>query len=368
MYILSYIVDTLLRFIPIPITCGLITIGNPDETSPVFVTGNYHLTVAKVKKVLQGMDCYLLVANTDGINVWCAATGGHFTDHDVISVLKTSGIADMVDHRTVILPQLAAAGVNAKNIKKKTGWDIVWGPVDAEDIPAFLESGKKSEDMRSVGFPLKNRMEIGVAWAFPASIILGLIVWFVWSEAVIFTGLVVWVISLLLNGLFPVYGSWLKKDIYGIECGQGLFQGGMVMGIVVILVVYTIAMDIGWRAAAGWAIIVSVVVFTLGIDILGNTPLYKSGLHKERTFTVYLDENKCKGIGVCKEVCPKNCFTINKKAVIIGRNRCVKCGACIVQCPCDALYFEAPDHEVILPETVRTFKLNLMGKRTVRMD
>jgi NAD-dependent dihydropyrimidine dehydrogenase PreA subunit len=263
---------------------------------------------------------------------------------------------------------LAAAGVNAKNIKKKTGWDIVWGPVDAEGIPAFLESGKKSEDMRTVGFPLRNRMEIGVAWAFPASIILGLVLWVVWPQAVIFTVLLVWVISLLLNGLFPVYGQWLKKDIYGFECGQGLFQGGMAVSTLVILIVYNTLVDIGWRATAGWAIIVSIVVFTLGIDILGNTPVYKSGLHKERTFTVCLNENKCKGIGVCKEVCPKDCFVINEKAVIIGRNRCVKCGACIVQCPCDALYFETPDHEVILPETVRTFKLNLMGERSIKME
>jgi NAD-dependent dihydropyrimidine dehydrogenase PreA subunit len=308
------------------------------------------------------------VVNTDGINVWCAATGGHFTDHDVISVLKTSGIQDMVDHRTVILPQLAAAGVDTKNIKKKTGWDIVWGPVDAEDIPAFLESGKKSEGMRTVEFPLKNRLEIGVAWAFPASIVVGLILWIVWSEVVVFTGFLVWVISLLLNGLFPVYGSWLKKGIYGIECGRGLFQGGLTVGAVGFLVVYNIVMDIGWQVTAGWAIIVSIVVFTLGIDILGNTPVYKSGLHKERTFTVCLNENKCKGIGVCKEVCPRNCFTINKKAVIIGRTRCVKCGACIVQCPCDALYFETPDHESVSPEMVRTFKLNLMGERSIKMD
>jgi NAD-dependent dihydropyrimidine dehydrogenase PreA subunit len=159
-----------------------------------------------------------------------------------------------------------------------------------------------------------------------------------------------------------------KKDIYGFECGRGLFQGGMAGGGVVFLVVYTIVMDMEWRATAGWAIIVSVVVFTLGVDILRNTPVYKSGLHKERTFTVCLDENKCKGVGVCKEVCPKNCFTIDEKAVITGRTRCVKCGACIVQCPCDALYFETPDHEVVLPETVRTFKLNLMGERIIKMD
>lgn len=237
-YIISYIVCTVLRFVPVPATPGLITIGDPDETSPVFLTGNYYLTVAKLKKVLQGMDCFLLVVNTHGINVWCAATGGHFTDHGVISVLKTSGITTMVDHKTVILPQLAAAGVEPKNIKKKTGWDIVWGPVDAEDIPAFLKSGEKSEDMRTVGFPLKNRLEIGVAWAFPVSLVLGLIVSIVWSQVVVFTVLAVWVISLLFNGFFPVYGSWLKKEIHGIQCGRGVFQGVIVLVAMGFLVIY----------------------------------------------------------------------------------------------------------------------------------
>ena len=67
------------------------------------------------------MDVFLLVSNSRGVNVWCSATGGLFTNHDVISVLKTSGIEKLVDHRNVILPQLAATGIESNVIRKKTG-------------------------------------------------------------------------------------------------------------------------------------------------------------------------------------------------------------------------------------------------------
>ncbi|MFQ6117255.1 MAG: copper oxidase, partial [Candidatus Bipolaricaulia bacterium] len=119
-YIVANILETLLRGFPFPCRPGLVKIGNPDRDSPVFLTCNYHLTVERVKRALKGLDCYLLVANSRGINVWCAAAGGHFTNHDVISALKTSGIEELVDHRDVVLPQLAAPGIELKVIKQKT--------------------------------------------------------------------------------------------------------------------------------------------------------------------------------------------------------------------------------------------------------
>lgn len=102
---------------------------------------------------------------------------------------------------------------------------------------------------------------------------------------------------------------------------------------------------------------------------MGSTPIYKSGLHEDRFLKITLDEDKCKGAAFCEQVCPKNCFDVDKKqhmASIPRIDECVQCGACIVQCPFDALYFESPDGEMILPETIRTYKLNLMGKRLVQ--
>jgi hypothetical protein len=86
-YFMANVGETLLRVFPFPSKPGLVKIGNPKPDSPVFLTGNYHITVERVKRALEGIDAYLLVANSRGINVWCAATGGLLTNHDIISVL-----------------------------------------------------------------------------------------------------------------------------------------------------------------------------------------------------------------------------------------------------------------------------------------
>jgi hypothetical protein len=176
----------------------------------VLLTGNYHLTVARVKRALKGINAYRLVANSRGVNVWCAVTGGLFTNHDVISVLKTSGIEERVDHRNVILPQLAATGIEPKIIKKKTGWKAIWGPVNATDIPAFIANKlEKTPEMRKVAFPWTQRVEMAVAWAFPISVIFALIMIPFWREAIFPLTLLVWGASLLLYLSFPLYGHWL---------------------------------------------------------------------------------------------------------------------------------------------------------------
>ncbi|MFQ6079386.1 MAG: ferredoxin family protein, partial [Thermodesulfobacteriota bacterium] len=91
---------------------------------------------------------------------------------------------------------------------------------------------------------------------------------------------------------------------------------------------------------------------------------------EDRVLRGILDEMKCKGAGFCEEVCPRNCYQVDKNrhiATIPAPDRCVQCGACIVQCPFDALYFESPKGEIMTPETVRRSKLNLIGKRLLRV-
>ena len=100
-YVWVNVLQTLLRMLPFPCSTGLMKIGNPGRDAPVLLTCNFGLTVERIKRVLEGLDVYLLVANSRGVNVWCAATGGLMTDHDVVSVLKTSGIEKFVDHRRV---------------------------------------------------------------------------------------------------------------------------------------------------------------------------------------------------------------------------------------------------------------------------
>jgi ferredoxin len=369
-YVLVNVVGTLVRFFPWPRETGLVEIGQPDRESPVLVTCNYRLTVDRLRRALRGVDVYLLVANSRGINVWCAATGGLLTNHDVLSALKTSGIEDRVDHRQVILPQLAATGVEGRELEEKSGWKVVWGPVYADDVPAFLATRlEKRTGMREVRFPWTQRFEMAVAWAVPVSVLSVLITAVIWRQALLSAAIVVWGLALALYMCFPLYGRWLGSGSTGRWVLPGVLVGlwGVAMAI---LACYTSAVaGWSWGEIVRWSVFTFVVLLVMGIDLLGSTPLYKSGFQEDRRLEVVLEEERCRGVGYCEQVCPRGCYTVDRvkhSATMPGAERCVQCGACIVQCPCDALHFVSPEGGVIAPDTIRRFKLNLMGKRVER--
>ncbi|MBN2224447.1 MAG: copper oxidase [Deltaproteobacteria bacterium] len=366
-YVLLNVFYTVTRLLPFSCRTGLVRIGNPDRDSPVLLTCNYHLTVLRVKRAIKGLDGYLLVAKSRGINVWCAACGGHFTHHDVISALKTSGIEKLVDHRNVILPQLAAPGVESVVIKKKTGWRVVWGPVYARDIPAFLENKlTKKDDMRKVLFPLADRFEMATAWAAPMSLIAALIFLPLWRGAVAPLIFTIWGLSLAIFLSFPLYERLLKRQ--GAHVGFPVILWGLVLlGLVGYLIYWP---GFSWPFLLRWGAACLIIILVLTLDLTGSTPTFKSGLHDERLLAVELDKKLCKGAGFCSEVCPRDCFAVDKphKTASIPRAEfCVRCGACIVQCPFDALCFKSAAGDKISPETVRRYKLNLMGKRNVSL-
>lgn len=377
-YMFVNIVETLLRGFPFPCGTGLIRIGNPRKDSPVFLTCNYHLTVERVKQALRGMDCYLLVANSRGINVWCAAAGGHFTNHDVISAVKTSGIEELVGHRNLILPQLAATGIEARVIKRKTGWNVVWGPVYAKDIPAFIQNKfKKTPEMRQVRFPIGQRIEMAAMWAFPFSIVAAVIAIPLWRDMFLPLISLIWGLAFLIFGAFPLYSKLLnpKKKRAAFSRYTVFFDFGRVplllWGLFLAsLLLYSMLTGVFTEEfILRWGFISFVIVLLISIDLMGSTPVYKSGLHEDRFLQVVLDKEKCKLAGICEQVCPRNCYEVDKARGVTTMpraSRCVQCGACIVQCPFDALCFKNPRGEVIRPEVIRRFKLNLLGKRLVR--
>ena len=59
----------------------------------------------------------------------------------------------------------------------------------------------------------------------------------------------------------------------------------------------------------------------------------------ENVVTLGYDPEKCKGCEKCVEVCPHAIFTMdeNGKAVLGDRDRCIECGACMRNCPFDAI-------------------------------
>ncbi len=141
---------------------GLYAVGHPTADSPVLVTGNFDLTVRRLVKAIDGkVDAWVLVADSAGINVWCASGGGYFTAEKVIAALKSARLEQVVNHHALILPQLCANGVDGWRIRKETGWGVHWGPPRATDIPAYLAGRRKKTDaMRWVRFPLKDRLEM----------------------------------------------------------------------------------------------------------------------------------------------------------------------------------------------------------------
>jgi len=138
---------------------GLYAVGTPDDKSPVLVTANYKMTFDRLREQLGGLNLWILVLDTDGVNVWCAAGKGTFGTDELVYRISSTRLSAVVSHRTLILPQLGAVGVAAHEIAKQSGFRVVYGPVRAKDIPAFLANGMQAtEEMRTVRFTLKDRV------------------------------------------------------------------------------------------------------------------------------------------------------------------------------------------------------------------
>lgn len=136
---------------------GLYALGRPGGGSAVFVSANYNLSFDALRSSLTGLDCYILVLDTKGVNVWCAAGKGTFSTDELVRQVEETGLKAVVEHRTLIVPQLGAPGVSAHEVKRRTGFKVEYGPVKAEDITEYLRMGKATEEMRTVRFPLKDR-------------------------------------------------------------------------------------------------------------------------------------------------------------------------------------------------------------------
>jgi hypothetical protein len=143
---------------------GLYAVGAPTAESPVLVSANYKLTFDRLRKELGGIDAWILILDTKGINVWCAAGKGTFGTRELEQKIMAVRLEDVVSHRTLVLPQLGATGVSGPEVRQATGWRVRYGPVLARDIPRFLSSGfAKDDEMRRVRFRLADRLAIAPA-------------------------------------------------------------------------------------------------------------------------------------------------------------------------------------------------------------
>jgi hypothetical protein len=151
------------------VTPGLYALGNPDQDSPVLVTANYRLSLNALRASFAGRNAWILVIDTKGINVWCAAGKGTFCTNEIVKQLSTCNLESKILHRILILPQLGASGVSAAKLQKTSGFSVKFGPVRASDLPKYLDNNyTASPAMRRVQFSFIDRAKLVPMETIPA--------------------------------------------------------------------------------------------------------------------------------------------------------------------------------------------------------
>jgi len=196
---------------------GLYGIGNPDKNSEVLVTANFKLTFDHLRNKLADINAWILVLDTKGVNVWCAAGKGTFSTRELVKKIKDCSLEKIVDHKRVIVPQLGATGVSARDVKKQAGFRVVYGPIRAEDIPSFLKNSRKADKkMRQVTFNLYERFILT-----PVEIQIVL-------KPALITALVLLIISGFGPGIFSFSAVWERGIISIFALAAGIFSGAFI--------------------------------------------------------------------------------------------------------------------------------------------
>jgi len=138
---------------------GLYAIGAPDRAAPVVVTANYKMSYDLVRRALDRRNIWLLVLETYGINVWCAAGKGTFGTGELVRRIADSGLCRVVDHRRLLLPIMGASGVKALEVKKRSGFEVRFATLRIGDLPTYLDNGMQADhEMRELTFSFRERL------------------------------------------------------------------------------------------------------------------------------------------------------------------------------------------------------------------
>lgn len=272
---------------------GLYAVGNPGDDAPVLVTANYKLTFDGVRRSLSGHNAWVLVLDTRGINVWCAAGKGTFGTAEVIHRVKLTGLERVVSHRKLILPQLGATGVSAHKVKKGCGFEVVWGPVRDRDLPAFLTGGAGEGDaMRRVTFTLKERLVLipveitllrkYLLWTIVAIVVLSGVGPHIFSfSAAWHRGLLA--VSAIIAGILagcavvPALLPWLPGRAFAVKGGVA----GSAIALILVMVMWA-GGSITFGAAFAVLLLTTSLSSFLAMNFTGSTPYTSpSGVEKE---------------------------------------------------------------------------------------
>jgi hypothetical protein len=258
---------------------GLYAVGDPDRTSPVLVSANYKLSFDALRFALAGQNLWVLVLDTRGVNVWCAAGKGTLSTAELVKRVQDARLAEVVEHRELILPQLAATGVAGHKVRKGCGFSVLWGPVRASDLPAFLAAGKRADEpMRRVTFTLAERLTLApveislalkpLAVALAVAFLLGGVGPGVFSLARAGSHGLGLALALLM-GMFcgclalPALLPWLPGRFFSAKAGLlGLAGGGLLAVLAPGPALYRLGLVLVAAATASW----------LGMNFTGCTP------------------------------------------------------------------------------------------------
>jgi hypothetical protein len=260
---------------------GLYRLGNPDPDSPVFASANYTLSFDALRSALAGIDAWILVLDTRGINVWCAAGKGTFGTEELVRIIGCTGLAGVVRHRKIIVPQLGAPGISWPEVMRKSKFLVEYGPVRAGDLPEYLRTHTATPAMRRVEFPLKERVvltPVEFVHTALAMIVVAALLWFLAGPVAALAA-----VSAVLAGtvLFPALLPYIPTQDFSTK--------GLILGLIVAI---PIALSFGtnpalpeWANVAGAAtalLIIPAVVAYFALNFTGCTTFTsRTGVKKE---------------------------------------------------------------------------------------
>jgi hypothetical protein len=260
---------------------GLYRLGNPTPDSPVFASANYTLSFDALRSALPGADAYILVLDTKGINVWCAAGKGTFGTDELIHRIGVTGLADVVSHKKIIVPQLGAPGISWPDVLRRTGFLVEYGPVRACDLPGYLKEHRATPDMRRVQFPFRDRIVLIpvelVHVALPA-VVIAISLWFLAGPVAALAAIAAVVAGTVL---FPALLPFIPTQDFSTK---GLILGGVVA--IPFAAAFASAPGLpGWAITAGAVIpllIMPAVTAYLALNFTGSTTFTsRTGVRKE---------------------------------------------------------------------------------------
>ncbi len=282
---------------------GLYALGRPDEKSPVLVTANYKMSFDKLRGALPGRNVWILVLDTKGINVWCAAGKGTFGTTEMLGRIESCGLARVVAHRELILPQLAGPGVAAHLVKKSSGFKVIYGPIRATDLPAFLDEGlKATPEMRLKTFTIRERIAL-----IPVELVGAMKAGVITILAFFLLAFVAWAgeggLSALNHGLFSVLailiailaGAVLTPSLLPWLPGRAFSLKGFSVGLCAAVILAAFSMGDGVTLTGrlemlAWFFIIPAVSAFLAMNFTGaSTFTSLSGVRKEMRWAVPLE-------------------------------------------------------------------------------